>query len=113
MTSSARANVGAHDAGEVAGPFDSGFGVQVAADVLDRFGNVAGASLARALESHVLEEVRKPVLARALMSRAGRDEDADRRGLHMRHRVGRDGEAGGKGRDLNAHRPGARAVLWR
>ena len=107
-----QSDVGAHDAGEVAGPLDPGFGVEVAADVLDRFGDVAGASFARAFERHVLEEVRKPVLSHALVAGARGDEDADRGGLYVRRRVGDDNEAGGQGRDLNAH-AGARAVCWR
>ena len=107
-----QADVAAHDAGEIAGPLDAGLGVEVAADVLDRLGDVARASLARALERHVLQEMRQPVLARALVTRADRHEDADRRGLHMRRPVSDDGEARGQGRDMNAHaRP--RAVLRR
>ena len=56
------------NAGEIAGPLDPGLRVEVAADVLDRLGDVAGASPARALERHVLDEMREPVLAGALVS---------------------------------------------
>ncbi len=103
-----QSDVGAHDAGKIACPLDAGFGVEVAADVLDRLRDVARASFAGALERHVLQEVRQPVLAHAFVARAGGDEDADRRGLHMRRRVGDHREAGGQGGDSNAH-AGARA----
>ena len=57
-------DVVAHHPREISRPLDSGFCVEVAADVLDRLGDLARASPARAFERHVLEEVRQPVLAR-------------------------------------------------
>ena len=111
MTSSARSASLAQNAGEIAGPLDAGLCVEVAADVLDRLGDLAGASAARALERHVLDEMREPVLACALVARSRADEHADRRRLHMGRRLGDDGEPRGKARDLNAH-AAARAV-WR
>ena len=58
--------VNPENAGEIAGPLDPGLRIEVAADVLDRLGDVAGASPPRALERHVLDEMRQPVLAGAL-----------------------------------------------
>ena len=104
-------DVASHHPGEIAGALDAGFGVEIAAHIFDRFGDVAGGAPARALERHVFEQVRKPVLVDALVPGARGDEDADRGRLHMRRRVGDDGESGGKDGDLNAH-AGALAV-WR
>ena len=44
MMSSASVDVLSHDAGEIAGPLDAGLGVEVAADILDRFGDLARAA---------------------------------------------------------------------
>ena len=44
-------------AGEIAGSLDSRLRVEVAADVLDRLRDLAGASAARALERHVFDEM--------------------------------------------------------
>ena len=82
----------AQHAGEIGGLLDAGLGVEVAADVLDRLGDFARAATARALERHVFEQMRQPVLARALVARSGGDEHAERRGLQMRHRVGDDAQ---------------------
>ena len=95
--------VARQNAGEIACPLDAGLCVQVAADVLDRLGDFAGASTARALERHMLDEMREPVLARVLVARPRLDEHADRRGLNMGRRLGDDGEPRGKARNLNAH----------
>ena len=78
------ADVGPDHAGEIAGPLDPGLGVEVAADVLDRLGDVARAPPSRALERHVLEEMRQSVLRDGLVARAGGDENADGGGLHVR-----------------------------
>ncbi len=83
-TSSARPTSLADHAGEIAGPLDAGLGVEVAADVLDRLGDVARAAPARALERHVLEQVRQSVLRDGLVARAGGDEDADGGRPHVR-----------------------------
>ena len=69
---------------EIGGLLDAGLGVEVAADVLDRLGDVARAAPAGALERHMFEQMREAVLADALVARAGGDEDAERGGLHMR-----------------------------
>ena len=104
-------DVAAHQAGEIARSLDSGLRIEIAADVLDRLGDFAGASTARALERHVLDEMRESVLACALVARSRGDEDADRRGPHMRRRLGDDGEPGRKAGDLNAH--AAARKVWR
>ena len=103
--------VASQNAGEIAGALDSGLCVKVAANVLDRLGDLARASTASALERHMLDEMRQPVLARALVARSRSDEHADRRRLHMGRRLGYDGEPRGKARNLYAH-AAARAV-WR
>ena len=97
------------NAGEIAGPLNPGLRVEVAAHVLDRLGDVAGASAPRALERHVLDEMRQPVLAGALEPCAGGDEYADRRRLQMAGRLGDDGESRGKAAHSDAH-AAARAV---
>ena len=56
------------NAGEIAGPLNARLRVEVAANVLDRLGDVAGASPSRALERHVLDEMREPMLMGALES---------------------------------------------
>ena len=59
--------VDSENAREIAGPLDPGLRVEVAADVLDRLRDVARASPAGALERHVFDEMREPVLADALV----------------------------------------------
>ena len=89
--------------GEITCPFNAGLCVEVAADVFDRLGDFAGVSTARALERHMLDEMREPVLGRVLVARSRLDEHADRRGLNVGRRLGYDGEPRGKARNLNAH----------
>src|SRR3984957_8428640 len=89
--------------GEITRPFNAGLCVKVAAYVFYRLGDFAGVSTARALERHMLDEMREPVLARPLVARSRLDEHADRRGLEMRRRLGYDGEPRWKARNLNAH----------
>src|SRR6185312_7085479 len=96
---------------EVARPLDPGLRVEVAPDILDRLRDLAGASPAGALERHVLDEMREPVLVRALVAGSRGDEDPDRRRLHMGAGLGDDRQPRGKVCDLSAH-AAARAV-WR
>jgi len=103
--------VAPENSSEVARSLDSGLSIEVAANVLDRLGDLASASTAGALERHVFDEMREPMLARALVSGSRGDEDANRRRLHVRRRLGHDGKSRGKARNLNAH-AAARAV-WR
>ena len=57
----------------------------------------------RALEGHMLQEMRKAVLAGALVARAGADPDAERGGLEMRHGVGDDAQSRGQSGDARGH----------
>ena len=75
-------DVAADHLGEIAGPLDAGLRVEVAADVLDRLGDIARAPPPRPLERHVLEQMRQAVLGDALVARARGDENADRGGAH-------------------------------
>ena len=49
--------VASHHAGEIAGAFDAGFGVEITANILDRLGDIARASSAGAFERHVFEQM--------------------------------------------------------
>ena len=61
----------AQHTGEIAGLLDAGLRVEVAADVLDRLGDLARVAPARALERHVLEQDATGRARRALVARAG------------------------------------------
>ena len=87
----------------IGGGLGAGRGVEIAADRLDLLGNLPGAAPPRALERHVLEEMRNAMLVAALVAAAGIDPNAERGGLEMRHRVGHDGDAGCQGGDRYAH----------
>jgi hypothetical protein len=95
--------VGRQNPGEITCPFNAGLCVKVAAYVFYRLGDFAGVSTARALERHMLDEMREPMLARALVARSRLNEHADRRRLKMGRRLGYDGEPRGKARNLDAH----------
>ena len=81
------ADVVAQHAGEVGGGLQRRRRVQVAADVLDFLGNALRRPALRALEGHMLEEMRNAVLDLALMAGATGDPHAERRRLQMRHLV--------------------------
>ena len=83
MTSSASPASPQH-MGEIASLLDAGLGVEIAADVLDRLGDLARVAAARALERHMLEEMREPVLLARSCRDPAADEHADRGGAHMR-----------------------------
>ena len=89
--------------GVVGGVFARGVGVEVAADRLDLLGDGARVAPPGPLERHVLEQVRDAGRSRRLVAGAGLDPDADRGGLDPIHRVGRDPQAVGQGRDTDAH----------
>ncbi len=67
--------------------------IDVAARCLDLLGDVAGRASLRALEGHMLEEMRDPVLHRLLVARAGPDPDAERHRLELRHGMGHHSQA--------------------
>ena len=77
MSTASGTSSGKH-AGVVGGRLDAGRGVDLAADILDLLGDLAGGAARRALEGHVLEQVRDAVLVVALVSRAGLDPDPER-----------------------------------
>src|SRR5580700_8607888 len=77
--------------------------IEIAADCLDLFGDLAGGAPPRALERHVFEKMRNAVLVAALVAAAGGDPDAERGGLEMRHRIGHHVDAGFQGRYLDTH----------
>ena len=90
----------AEDARRVVRELDRGRGVDLAADVLDVLGDPARGAAARALEGHVLDEVREAVLGLALVARPRPDPDAERRRLDVRHALGHDRQAVRERRDL-------------
>ena len=79
--------------GEITGLFGACFRVEIAADVLDRLGDLARVASARALERHVLEQVRQTVLLQGLVSRSRADEDAERGRAQVRARIGDDAKS--------------------
>ena len=94
--SSASAQVLAQHARVIGGGVDAGRGVELAADRLDLFGDVAGAPPRRTLEGHMLEEMRDAMLAARLAPAAGADPDAERDGLDLGHGVADHGQTIGK-----------------
>jgi len=70
-----------------------GEGVHVAADRIDLAGNGLGGARFRALENHVLDEVRNAVPFGIFVARAGLQPNADRDRTDVRHLLGNDGEA--------------------
>ena len=80
-------HVGFQDARIIGRHLDAGAGVEVAAHRLDLLGDLARGAARRALEGHVLEEMRDAVLV-GVRSGCRNDPDAERSGLQMRHRVG-------------------------
>src|SRR5262249_31052775 len=80
-------------------------GVEIATDRLDLLCDLACRAPCRSLERHVFEQVGYPVLIRPLVAAAGAHPDPERGGLEVRHRVGDDGQTGGKTGDSTAHAP--------
>ena len=88
---------------EISGLLDAGLGVEVAADVLDRFGDLFCAAPARAFEGHVLEHMREAVFLLALMARARAEIEAERGGLEMGKGVSDDPQPRCESRNAHAH----------
>jgi hypothetical protein len=86
----------AKHAGVIAGVLKAGRCVQIAADGFDFLDDLARIAPRRALERHVLEEVRDAVFVRVLVSRPRTDPDAERSRAQMVHAVGDDREATGE-----------------
>ena len=76
----------------VAGVFLRREGVHLAADRVDRLRNVFGTARRRALEEHVLDEMRDPALRFRLVTRPARQPDADTDGTDVRHPLGQNAE---------------------
>ena len=68
--------------------FLGGEGVHVAADGVDLARNFLGAAVLRALEDHVLDEVRDAVPLQIFVAGAGLDPDSDRGGANVLHLLG-------------------------
>ena len=83
--------------------------VERPADVLDRLGNAARVASARALEHHMLDEMREPALVVGFGARADRGVQPDRGRLRAVHRVDGDGDAIGEAGELSHSWPPPRA----
>ena len=79
--------------GVVAGVLLAGEGVEHAADGVEGLGDLRGGALFGALEQQVLDEMRGAVFGRLLVARAVLDPNANRRGDHLRHRLGENAHA--------------------
>ena len=85
----------------IGGLFPGGVGVDVAAHILDRFGDFRRTPALGALEGHVFQKVRSAVLGLRLVAGAGRDIGADGHRLDPVHGFGHDREARGEAGDLD------------
>ena len=86
--------VGVERAGVEAGELLRRERVQLAADLVERDRDVAGAPRRGALEQQVLEPVRDAGDLGRLVARAHADPHAQRHGTNFRHRLGEDPDAG-------------------
>ena len=84
------------DLGVVAGVLLGGHRVVLAADRVERDGDVERRARRGALEEQVLEEVRRAVGDRLLVARADRDPEADGRALRSGHLLAQDAHAAGE-----------------
>ena len=82
---------------------DARLRVHLAADRLDRLGDVARAPPRRALEGHVLKQMGDAVLALRLRARSRADPEAKREALQMRHVVRDDGDTVCEPREFGTH----------
>ena len=93
--------------GVEADQFLGGEGVEIAADGIHRARDIFGRALRRALEQHVLDEVRDAVLFGGFAPRTGADPDSHRHGTHVRHGFGNHADAVGERGHFNvAHGTG-------
>jgi hypothetical protein len=90
-----------------------GIGVEVAADRLDLLGDVARATPRRALEGHVLEQMRHAVDLGRLVARADPDPGAQGDRLDRLEPVGRHGHAAVEPRHLDRHAAPSRTEALR
>src|SRR5258705_548051 len=96
-------HVGLHPLRVIGGCLGGGAGIEIAADRLDLFHDLARAAPRGALERHVFEQMRDAVLVRLLVAAADAGPDAKRCGFQMRHGVGNHREAGWKLGDFDTH----------
>ena len=96
-------NVGAQHARVIRGALDAGRRIEVAADRLDLFGDLARGAPRRALERHVLEQMGNTVLVGLLVAASRADPDAERGSLEMRHGISDDRQPGGQASNLDGH----------
>jgi hypothetical protein len=85
----------------ISGLFPRGIGIDLAAHGLDLLGDGGGAAAGGALEGHVFEEMRDPVLGPRFVAGAGADIGTDGDTLHPVHLFGDDGKAGGQAGDAD------------
>ena len=97
----AELEVGRQQAGVEGGQLAVGRGIEIAADILDSLAELARRAPARALEHHMLEQMRDAVELRRLVARSCRRVETDRERLHAPHRAARHAKAVGQGRQLH------------
>src|ERR1041384_2234308 len=78
-------------------------GIEVTADALDRLRNLLGRTSLRALEEHVLDEMRSPMGSFRLEASAHADPNTDAHTGHVRHECAGDGHAVTEAMDLRSH----------
>ena len=78
-------HVGGQHAGVIGGHLSAGIGVDIAAHILDRLGDLQRAAPLGALERHMFKEMGDAVLFQPLVAPAGGDPDADGGRLKARH----------------------------
>ena len=81
----------------VAGVFLGRERVELAADRIDLLRDLLRRSARRALEQHVLDEMRDAALGVAFVARAAHQPHADRHRSHVRHRLGDEPQSGRQG----------------
>ena len=84
----ARQQPGVEHRGVAAGP-----GVEIAADVLDLLGDGAGAARCGALEHHMLEQMRQPIVLRRFIARADVGMERNGNGFHPGRGTSRNAQA--------------------
>ncbi len=87
----------------IGGGLDAGGGVEIATNGLNLFSNLARTAAGSALERHVLQKMRDTVLLGSFMPAAGRNPDAERCRLQVRHLVRHHGQSGWETGNLDTH----------
>ena len=90
-------HIARQDAGIIGCHLAAGIGVDIAAHILDLFGDPQGRAPAGALEGHVFQKMRDAVLGGRFVPPARFDPKADAGGLQTGHCLGHDAKAVGKG----------------